>query len=820
MNLLQQVCNTKGIWIALGIAASVPLFVVAQEGNPFGAIKPAAPAKAEPTPAPASIEEKNPIVLSVRESNPKTPSQLLKAARTVSDIERWDEAKKYLQQLKDLNVSSAEALAIVEEFGSEVFLELQRNPNLNPIGLELGQSILAGAEAESNKPERLAQLISELSSDDIKVRTHGLVALKKLGERALPALFSVLNDASRSSEHTAIEDALVALGDISVDPSLAALDSSVESVRVAAIHLLDRRRATKATTYLLAPYHLGTEKEKEAAKYALEELVTSVPSTGESVHLLSKQLEQFENGALPGKLDHENKILAWRWDAAAGTVVFGRVSATQAIADTKLKLARTLVRIDGSNEVNGIRYAAAALQVAKLAQGWNTISNGESIKSLVGDADLVLESAKLEKVLEHSLKQNQIPAAVAAIELLAQDASVKTENQPNGQAPQLVDCLRHSNRRIQYSAAKALVALNTEKKYPYSNRVIETLSYFANSRGESQVMIGHPHGQQAHDLGAIVEQSGYVANYVRGGRELFLKVRTQPDCEVILVSDVIDKPQASELVQELRKDPRTASIPIVLLAAAGSLEAAQAIVRDIEDAHAFPFTTRAESVQFEVDELGKRTGEFEIGPTERLKIAKESLATLQTLVDNKSVYGMDDWIAHTDVYVNALVHPELQESAADLLSKIGSPAAQRALAQFAVDQATSLDERTRAAAALKKAIAARGMLLTTKEEQLVISSLGLSGEVAPSVEAIAALGTPNAQKALLDLASEELADLPVRQVALEKLKTFVESHGVMLTAKQINLQYDRYNKSRGTAPENTQILGEILDLLEGKAGSQ
>ena len=87
----------------------------------------------------------------------------------------------------------------------------------------------------------------------------------------------------------------------------------------------------------------------------------------------------------------------------------------------------------------------------------------------------------------------------------------------------------------------------------------------------------------------------------------------------------------------------------------------------------------------------------------------------------------------------------------------------------------------------------------------------------PVVSAIlSSFGTPGAQRALVNLASEN--GLPVKQ-RVEASKAFekaVARGGTLLTKSEIQQQYDRYNASEGQSAESQEILGNILDVIEAR----
>jgi len=102
------------------------------------------------------------------------------------------------------------------------------------------------------------------------------------------------------------------------------------------------------------------------------------------------------------------------------------------------------------------------------------------------------------------------------------------------------------------------------------------------------------------------------------------------------------------------------------------------------------------------------------------------------------------------------------------------------------------------------------------QEQAVLRALNT-----PSLSVVAAntagkLGTPAAQRGLVDLASQELFAIDARRAAAGAFRQSVARHGILLTKDEILRQYDRYNAS-ATADKDTQaVLAAILDAIEEK----
>ena len=76
------------------------------------------------------------------------------------------------------------------------------------------------------------------------------------------------------------------------------------------------------------------------------------------------------------------------------------------------------------------------------------------------------------------------------------------------------------------------------------------------------------------------------------------------------------------------------------------------------------------------------------------------------------------------------------------------------------------------------------------------------------------LGGPEAQRALVTLASQEAMSLGLRRAAAVAFEHAVQQRGVLLTRPEILLQYERYNLSERADTGTQQVLGAILDTIE------
>lgn len=105
--------------------------------------------------------------------------------------------------------------------------------------------------------------------------------------------------------------------------------------------------------------------------------------------------------------------------------------------------------------------------------------------------------------------------------------------------------------------------------------------------------------------------------------------------------------------------------------------------------------------------------------------------------------------------------------------------------------------------------------LTAHEQaiQNLIYQPGFSNNIS---DILASLATPNSQRQLVNYASEISLPVDQRKHAIKAFKQAVQRTGVLLTKDEILLQYDRYNASARLPAQTQQVLGSILDIIEGK----
>ena len=101
-----------------------------------------------------------------------------------------------------------------------------------------------------------------------------------------------------------------------------------------------------------------------------------------------------------------------------------------------------------------------------------------------------------------------------------------------------------------------------------------------------------------------------------------------------------------------------------------------------------------------------------------------------------------------------------------------------------------------------------------RAEEAASSALFVPSLAPDAVVVLGNLGTPESQRALVDLASRWTQPLELRLAAAGAFRRSIQHHGILLSTEQILLQYDRYNESERLDTGTQQVLGLILDSIE------
>jgi len=697
------------------------------------------------------IDPDHPVLLAIQESNPTTPEELVRAINTLLDLRARFEARQYVLKLLAAKPTADQMAALVKRYGSGTFVRIMREPRLGPQGKELAHAVLEAAHRQARDPQRLKALVKELSSSDSAIRRAAVIDLREAHDAAINPMLAVLADPARKDEHRDVRWGLTQMRTVAIEPLIAALATTDDALKVQVIEVLGDLKAQRATLYLVEPFvsAANTAEVRRAAEDALWKIVGRTPTKRGAERYLRERANSFLAGTLPQAPDHNNMIQLWQWDGKRKQSVPVLRRADDAARVVAARAATDLHRLFPESQKYRRLYLTTILASDKILGGIDKplAKDPGSARELAGKAGV----DAIEDVLVHAIKTDQLAAAIAAAETLADVGDVNLLLSGDGQPRPLVEALRHPNRRLQLAAAETIMRIDPTVRYPGSSRLPQTLGFLAGTAGTRRALVAHPRPAEAQTLVGMLMDLGFDADTAYSGRTAFARAVASPDYEFLLISDALDRPSVGELLQMLRRDRRTATLPIGVMARLERLDSFKFQARLDPLTEALPRPFDREAMTFHVHRLLTDAGRHLVPHEERIAQASTALDCLAHLAAAPRRYPFYDMLLQQKPLEAALFVPELTHKAAKVLGLIGSPAAQRALVELASQNMLPAAERQAAAAAFAAAVKHRGLLLTTDE---------------------------------------------------------------------IHLQYDRYNQSETLPAETQQILASILDTIEAKAKDQ
>jgi hypothetical protein len=750
-----------------GLGTTIGLRVVAQDEEPAAEAPKGKAAPAEAPPEKPFVED--PIIVQLRESAPATLDQLTRALKITSQLGRADEFKIYAGDWLKLEPTDADLAAINRKYGPDFFFELSRRPELQPAGEQIANRVLDAAAKYSRDPARLNDLINKLS--DSATKTAALRGLREAGDVGISALIRAIADDTFKADRPAVRDALTALGRDTIDPLIATLAAPLPETRADAAIVLGRLRSRRALPYLvgLAAEDADTP-DSIAARQALEHLGVSPPSPREARTYLTRRIRSLLAGEIVGKLDANSAIPLWQWDTKAQTVRFDRFPKDQAALLIADPLAEQLSQLHPERSEQQLALLVQ-LEADQTSVGLDQALPQEQRSAWETAHALGIEV--MEGALVDAIELDRPTAITALVQVLGASGRSELLDPENGRESPLVKVLGYPDRRAQVAALKAILALDPVEPFKGAGRVVETMQFLLASSGRPRVLVGHPRLEEASRIANLYGNLGYEADAATTGRSLVRKAAGNADYELILISETIDGPNVQETVQVLRKDPRTARIPLgivehfvvldpkfipdklefskehkkvitplsneerIKLVMADERHAPQRLpgskaekAADAVDlAVVVPSPYSPESLDYVHNQVMGLAPTRQVAPEIRLEHAYFVLEQLAALLSRPQGRLLYDFSPLEGAVIAASRVPPLSSQAATVLGLIGTPKAQLTLVEQASLPSIAAEDRAAATKAFAQAVQRRGIGLTTAQiERLYALEKRFTGE--------------------------------------------------------------------------------------------
>ncbi len=210
--------------------------------------KSAVPAE-QPTELVQPLLETDPAVRFALEMPRKEPRDYVQSILLLVDLGRPELAKPILAELMKLNVTDAQRVAIVNEFGSQGMLHLSRAKELAPAAGSFADACMAAANAAATNPERIAALVKQLSDPSPEVRMVARNDLAATGQAGATAALEALARESDPQRRAAIAAAVELMHPLVDRPLLAMLETRDPQLRTRLLLSSNNSRCRKPPRY-------------------------------------------------------------------------------------------------------------------------------------------------------------------------------------------------------------------------------------------------------------------------------------------------------------------------------------------------------------------------------------------------------------------------------------------------------------------------------------------------------------------------------------------------------------------------------------------
>lgn len=705
------------------------------------------------------------VVRSIRRTNPQTPQQLAQAVAKLVAIESWGDAGLYLSRLNAAKLDDAQLFELYRQQGPNFFYTLHSIDELRPVAQTLARKVLSAAKRHSQTPERMNQLVEQLADPDINTRSAALSQLTRVGEPAYAAMleaFAIEDEAKRKRIAPGVRGGLRRIGDAGAEVFMAGATSGHAAIAREswnALATLDTPAANQLISVLyLAPDTPDSLRNMAATSIQKRYRYLPDPTTikNQIMQSISRDLGGSPGGrSQPGTMGRIDRVYA-------GSGVDERTELVWHF-DAASKKFQSLPVTEA---------VAERLRVARLAKLMQELPAGDSRSNQLLQLSM-LEAAKLKS------------GPVAGVDTTA---LMNDLGQPSSW--QLDRLLRESLRRDLVPASIAVCELLKQST---------DASVLNSGQGRSALVDALLSGHRLIQVAALEAVAKLDPRSAWSGSSYAIDVasfmaRSQGNGRVLAGTRL-----ASDLTSF-----------------SGVISATGRRVKTVHSGHAF-FNAAVGSPDWDLlvvtDNLMRPNYNQLIQSLRNdwrtkhvpIALAVSDIAQMpvaRRLARNDPLLTIIELNYDPTIVARQLDRIQQRRSAWDQ-DDAGRVAQSAVATQWLADLSSEPDTYA--------------FYNVHKFEDVIYNLLNTGDDVPGATGILSGLGTPMAQRKLLDFASQNGIAMEERRLAAEGFSKSVDQFGLLLTTSEIQRQYDRYNESEGQPAESTQLLGSLLDAVEKNA---
>lgn len=648
----------------------------------------------------------NPAVQAALELPRNEPADYVRATLSLLDLGAPELAREVFAELTALELDDAARAKLVNQLGTASLLRLSRRDALGADAAEFVNKTLAAANTQAASPQRLAELLNLLGDSSEAKRRMAVSELAALGTPAVVPLIQLLGDANaQEPKLQAARAALVRLGPLSERPLLATLRSGDARLEAEAAQILAALQSPQAAPSMAARALSASSGSTLERAYA--QLTGQSASIESTTGLLQRTLDNLAAGVPAFRPNDAGSVEYWVWGAEPAADPQPRplmLSAADANLFYQSELASDLATLQPQSP----KLQSLAL---RLAIERSAIANAGEASPL--EQLKQLSSSALDRTLNDALKANQVAAAVAALEVIAERRDPAMLATSDGKPSTTATALKHPHPNVRLAALEAIGAIDSPTPFPGASYVCPAIVDLASATGEREVLAASPNLSQASTWAGGLSQQGFAGQLASTGTDALALAKQRADVEMVFVDMAIGKPGVRDVVFQLRRQPETAMLPIGLFAREAQLATARQVESEHERVVAFPRphddTALASIANLLSDHLPRGWPTAE----QRLAASARAIAVMNKLMTaDRNYYRLR---AGAEAIARTLRPDRATDNTWAVLSQAGTLESQQALVEFASTASLDIDDRRAAAKAFTESVERFGLRLTTSE---------------------------------------------------------------------------------------------------------
>jgi hypothetical protein len=550
---------------------------------------------------------------------PETAQEYWDAMNFEIEVGEYGLAAKHLKGFLAKKPATADLLKIEEAKGITAFLRLRNiakwsddaaeNAEAQKNVEELIKLVTDEVKKHLGDPEHLKKYATNLADEEPEVRAYALKELYRSAALAVPFVLDELRQTT-GTEHSRVLSGLTLLRPETLPPIVASLEGVEPGLRVELIDLIKKRMAKQAVPFL---WHLSAaagqpgyvqKKAAETIAYLLDAPGGTLPSAKAA---LVQEAERYYQHKV--QFADPTAVTIWRWDAAKNRLAEPAVvTASQAEGYYGLYFADQALDLDPSDHAAQVVYLSLVLEKGLEQSGLDKPAS-KGVQRLLATVNPDLINA----VLERAIADQRVRVIVGATRALGDLADTRALRPVEHNQPALVRALSFPDRRVQLTAAEALLRIpQTNPTAP--SRVVEVMrravAIEPNAQAAPRVLVGYGDVDTANAVAAKVKQAGFDPVVAHTGREAIARAAERADIDALLIHYGLSDPGFPYLLGQLRADINVARLPLVLVVPKDREESFRRFVGQYRNVSILP-----EVLAFDVEALKRaiRAGLDEVG---------------------------------------------------------------------------------------------------------------------------------------------------------------------------------------------------------------